>query len=959
MIITSAFISVGTWLSEKIVDKGFDKIYAQATDKNFDKRFYKKIKLAAEKISKKYPDAFGGKIQFLFEKEDVFNETLKLLFFDAKVNLQIIERNFDTSTLQPTFLLEFLECLKKELYEDNFFRNILNDKNLYLTIVGINKDVKELSKISQLSLDELISIRKTLSETVNFSLEQYRKCIINDYSQLYFLGLGIESSIKKGKRKTLEELFVKPTFVIDRENIELIEDNLEDYFSHLNLNLDDIFAYEKNLVILGNPGSGKSILTKFITLKIIQGDRKSFLNESIFDRIPFRIELRNYHSFKTERSEGILNYLEQLLKVDFSFSGITEKEINQILIEKKSLVIFDGLDEIFDIQDKLAIKRDIENFVSVYPNTQIIVTSRFIGYNDAEINKEIVLTISIDKFDDQQIEQYINNWYLVEEKNTDLREKEVNDLLSKKELIDQEIISNPLLLSLIVILYRNNLKVPESKLEIYQSCTKTLVDKWDNIKKLNINLPDEIYKRKDTIFADLAFWQYNELSNRQGKVTYARAKNTVSHTLTEKLKIVDEFTAEQYAEKFLLYAEKRSLYFDNNFTHKTFLEYFTAFWIFSNIEKKLKKDKRNDLFEKYVLNSYWHIVLELLINLIDKDQADNEIIDDLINHQLAKNEKSSAFFLKVYSSIQNVSLSVFENIIEILIKDTIVNQENVKQDGDKIVTFSSSSIVFISDYYSDDALRNSINKILLKLQDSALNKTLLLSYYFEVVRHSEEVIKNIGEDHILKTFDLSTVNKDLLNFAHKLFQVDYQKFRTAPSKSFKKFIEHFGTAKSLEPINTRFSNFKYYPIALISLRYSVFNSDNKEFLKFLELIDINNISIDLIARKIFQLPIFQQVEYNSDNMIANFNSLKDPKYDKLLIAMLYSTRFRSTHDLSLREDMQNWRKNTLEKIKLNFINPLLKKDLEYILDIKNNRIQITNLIKHKYEINPLEVKPSI
>ncbi|WP_206666459.1 hypothetical protein, partial [Peribacillus simplex] len=60
------------------------------------------------------------------------------------------------------------------------------------------------------------------------------------------------------------------------------------------------------------------------------------------------------------------------------------------------------------------------------------------------------------------------------------------------------------------------------------------------------------------------------------------------------------------------------IYFDNNFTHKTFHEYYTALYIFQNSDAKGNKDLRDEIINKYITNSYWFIVLELLISMIDE-----------------------------------------------------------------------------------------------------------------------------------------------------------------------------------------------------------------------------------------------------------------------------------------------------------------------------------------------------
>ncbi len=722
---TTALISIGTWLGNKLLDKGFDAFYNKVTSKSFNDRFYKKVNNASVTLQKNHPDALGGNIEYFFKHDDIFNELIKLLFVNSKVNLKVIEEKFDIETLPDNFILEFINLLKEELYKDEYFNDILSNKEIYLLCIGIDKKIEDILAISSLSFNEVQTLRELLETKFKSSfslsrfLKQYKPNLINNYCQLNFIGLGLDLSIKKGKRKKLEDLFVQPTFSTDESNMEILRKANPDLTNENIILLDQIFNFNKNLIILGNPGSGKSILTKYLSLKIIQNEESLFENETVTGHIPFRIELRKYHAYKKEHNEGLVKYLRVLLELEYGIQNILHEDIQKIIVEKKTLVIFDGLDEIFDINDKLLIKNDIENFIEQYRKARTIVTSRFIGYDDAALKEENNIKLTINNFSNNQIEEYIKNWYLVEEDDAIVRKKEIEDFLTKREMIDRELISNPLLLSLIVILYRNNLKVPESKLEIYQSCTKTLVDKWDLSKEMEINISEEIYKRKDTVFADLAYWQYKELSKKDGKVTYQRAKNTVGRSLTEKLKIADDFTSDLYSEQFMLYALKRSLYFDNNFTHKTFLEYFTAFWIFSNIEKKHKKEERDNLIKEYLINPYWHIVLELLINLIDKDQADNEIIDDLVNYQLKTNVESSTFFLQIFNTIQNISNATFENIVKASIYRLLEKELTTNKD-DHFVNRENSPFYLLSKHFENNSLKPIIKQCIIAVKECVI-----------------------------------------------------------------------------------------------------------------------------------------------------------------------------------------------------------------------------------------------
>lgn len=685
---TSAFISLGSWLLGKIADKGFDKIASKLkSDRSLSTKFNKIVKSTCKKMEKQYPRILGSDLAYFFTDETVFTELFKLLFKGAEVNIKTIENNFDIVTLPKELIIIFINSLKEELRKDLEFNEIFADNELYVSFLGLASDVSEMVDQTKLSREELIKIRELLEKQyeTNFNLQNfiiaYYRNMLNNFSQLNFIGLGVDSSVKRSRKK-LQDIFVKPEFkIIDKKISQLkVQSNTVDSTIHLS----KIFEGNKNLIILGKPGAGKSLLIKYIICNII--DRKKiFSNKNILEFIPFRIELRKYLSYKKENKNPLVPYIINNLELEFGVTGLSINALESILNSTRTLLFFDGLDEIFDINDKIFIKNDIENFHNVYPNVKSVVTSRIIGYEEAQLNDELFTSLEMLDFNSQQIKKYVENWYKQEETDKEIRNKEINEFLIKRRQLDQELVSNPLLLSLIVILYRNNLKIPDSKLEIYQCCTKTLVDKWDAIKNLEIKLNNSILQKKEAIFADIAFWQYESISSNKVIITNKVVQDVVADFLVNK-KLADEDNCNLLAEDFLNYAQKRSIYFDNNFTHKTFWEYYTAFWIYSNIEKKHKLEKRNKLIDKYIINSFWYIVLELLLNMIDKDQPDSDIVDDIYQSQIS-NIDAFPFLLYVLPTLKNISeelvIQVYRKMIATLINRQFLDnldKDNLKRD---------------------------------------------------------------------------------------------------------------------------------------------------------------------------------------------------------------------------------------------------------------------------------------
>lgn len=661
-------ISFATWLGGKIADKGFDAIYEKLTAKDeIDAKFKQCVESVANKFEKKYPDILGNSIAYFFTQEDVFEELIKLLFVNQKVNAEIIAQSFDTTTLPKDFILDFITELKKQLEQELVFQELLANKELYITLTGISSNVVEIERNSTLTVEEITAIRKLLQQQFerkfnkNTFIAAYKKNLINNIKTINFIGLGVDPSIKKGKHKELDSIFVKPILQINSKFHIQIEEKKKKDISVFDLEdpkfvlFKQLFDRDYNYVVLGNAGAGKSLFLKAIMLYISEQRAYQFDNAEILSYLPFRIELKNYIAFKKRGDKGcsIIKYLIHSLESEYS-SIIVEDNLQEILNKEKVVLFFDGLDEIFNIQDKIDVKNDIENFHNNFKNIKSITTSRFSGYNEAKFDEKKFCELNILAFNEDQINEYVRKWYQLEEEDAKLREDEISDFAANMHNIDKELISNPLLLSLIVILYRNNLKIPESKLEIYQSCTNTLVDKWDAQKQLTIEgIEKGILQKKEAILSDLAFWQYEELSSPNPEITYQKAKTKVAESLVKK-ELADEDNSDGLAESFLVYAQKRSIYFDNNFTHKTFLEYYTAYWIYSNVEKKHIVVERNRIIKKYIKNTFWYVVLELLFNLIDKDQPDTEILDKIIEEN-SNDTASLSFLLYVLPSLKNVS----------------------------------------------------------------------------------------------------------------------------------------------------------------------------------------------------------------------------------------------------------------------------------------------------------------
>ncbi|MGP4072889.1 NACHT domain-containing protein [Piscibacillus sp. B03] len=812
----------------------FEKIIGGQNKTHIDKKFEEAIDTAADRVQKKYPDAFGGSIDILFSEPSIFEELTRVLFRTTKVNIDKIKEEFDLSTLPDNIIEEFIYELKTELSTYHEFERIFSDTEMHDKIYEIGINLNDALTKSNLNYEDF--------------LEEYKNTLLPSFKKINYFGLGLSPSVKRGE-KSLDDIYVIPRFKSINDSVEkdLKSENEIKKFLNFeqndeeNAKIKDLFVdSNKHVVVLGNPGAGKSILGKYLTCSIIRDDF-TYISENLKGCIPFRIELRKYLPYKKKNDANLLEYIVHVVKTDFLISYFNINNLIDILNSKNCLIIFDGLDEIFDIQDKVEVKGDIENFLSKYTNCKGLVTSRYIGYDEAKLDPKLFMEFEILNFNETQIEEYVNKWYECEVNIDEEIKREIDYLLNNIRDIDKELIENPLLLSLIVILYRNNGKLPNSKLEIYRSCTKTLVDKWDETKNLNIDI--KVNNKKMSIFSFLAKWQYEHLSNKskdKNEITNSLVLGEISRIIHMQLNLTDDHSeAIKWAEEFLEFAKNRSLYFDNDFTHKTFMEYFTAYNIFQNTDVKHKPQKRNTIIKKYINNAYWFIVLELLINMIDENQADNEIIDDLIIEQTNYQDESYVFFLEIINTLKNVS----DKVVRKLFRDSIriaIEKCNLNSNNNHL---SKDIANRVTNLLSNDKFRHIIQKEYDDLygyfED---NNDLIIKYY--IFAYDVNLLQRENESLNIKFDDkLSSLKHGSINlFRRTISNINVQDII--------EFKNHFGKQELYNKVIIPYREYSYFAPLLDSYLNNLLNiSDQNKLMSEFDTLERNGIQkSDIIER---------------------------------------------------------------------------------------------------------------
>ncbi len=265
------------------------------------------------------------------------------------------------------------------------------------------------------------------------------------------------------------------------------------------------------LVILGDPGSGKSTLLQYIALEWAELLPKDLPLKPI----PLLIELRTY--VRNHNAHQCKDFLEFLEKGSGVTCRLPQRELHEKLQNGDVIMMFDGLDEVFDPAKREEVITDIHRFTNDYKNVRVIVTSRVIGYKPQKLRDAEFYHFMLEDLADEQVEDFIQRWHDLTYQ--DERERERKRERLKRAIKDSSAIKqlseNPLLLTMMAILNRHQ-ELPRDRAELYNQASRVLLQQWDAERTLVDAKIDRMtidYKDKQEILRRVAFFMQG---NKEG-----------------------------------------------------------------------------------------------------------------------------------------------------------------------------------------------------------------------------------------------------------------------------------------------------------------------------------------------------------------------------------------------------------------------------------------------------------
>jgi hypothetical protein len=375
------------------------------------------------------------------------------------------------------------------------------------------------------------------------------------------------------------------------------------------------------LVILGDPGSGKSSLLRYLALSWARTDS---LRDT--EPLPLLIELRAYNHWECLNGKSFPAYLHYAS----TWHRFNQHTLDFLLKQpERVLLLLDGLDEIFDPIEREQVLNDIQRFCIEYPHTRIILTSRVVGYQAQRLRDADFSDFMLQDLDAAQIEDFLNRWHIDtfgDQGEAKRKQARLSNAIRDSKPIAQ-LAGNPLLLTLMAIINRNQ-ELPRNRAMLYEKAAEVLLQQWDTERALQAfpGMSDEIDLRAKT-----AILHRVAMLMQQGG-TDGKAANFI--TGDALLKLIETylryelFFPQSHAAAVVLVKQLRERNFilcflgadSYAFVHRTFMEYFCAadFVQRYHKERTLTDEQLLEVFDQYCRVDDWREVLRLICGQIDE-----------------------------------------------------------------------------------------------------------------------------------------------------------------------------------------------------------------------------------------------------------------------------------------------------------------------------------------------------
>ena len=486
----------------------------------------------------------------------------------------------------------------------------------------------------------------------------------------------------------IDRLFVVP--VLTRRHVSP-DENPESWFNDAE-SLVHTLAKHTPLVLLGDPGIGKSTLLNYITW-LLSRPATNPLIERLGWRLPLPMVLRELPLRGVKDFDGLLRaFLSREMSAPLR-DDEGRRYLNRTLAEGNAFLLLDGIDEIGDRRTREDLREAVFDGIARFPDCRWLLSSRIVGYDevqfdsqpirpngepsrfarDSKVREEVaqpyrrarhpsmrgprdgrVAIRYVAPFDDSRIAAFARNWYHQRDAASQRAVANADHLIRAVHADDSilRLARVPNLLTMMALIHRIEATLPHGRALLYERIAEAYLESIDKFRGIDSS-PHELPRKKIWLArAGFEMQRRRTSGDHTDRSEILVDYETVRGWLSEEMGHANTLTDAPSAREFLEIVGRRSgLFLPRGekryaFVHLSFQEYFAAVALAREVTRlqwargkasRLGFDR--DAVASWAGESVWRETFAFLFELLASEQEDDwhaELLDCVFGEDFSR-----------------------------------------------------------------------------------------------------------------------------------------------------------------------------------------------------------------------------------------------------------------------------------------------------------------------------------
>lgn len=280
----------------------------------------------------------------------------------------------------------------------------------------------------------------------------------------------------------------------------------------------ELLQDHSGLIILGDPGSGKTTFLKFLALQAALGSGPEM---ELGNRLPILLPLSAYANAQEEQDIRLDDFIASYYEVIGADLPIADL-LDRALESGTALILLDGLDEVKELDLRNTVAERVTDFYSFHrrKGNKFVLTSRIVGYRQVRPEAEGLAECTLVDLEDEEIEAFVTKWTRTLERQAqgETPQADSDAALERRELLAavegnpgvRKLAANPLLLTILALMKRQGVTLPERRVQLYDQYVTTLLSQWNRARSLSGRAVGRELDDVQTLrrLAPLALWMH-------------------------------------------------------------------------------------------------------------------------------------------------------------------------------------------------------------------------------------------------------------------------------------------------------------------------------------------------------------------------------------------------------------------------------------------------------------------